>query len=130
MASGSGHGRTTFPEPGDPSVARPRSPPRVSGLSWSEGTAMHHETLERLRHPHRFHPGHDHAERATLRVVVLTIAMMLLEIGAGLIFGSMALLADGWHMATHAVALGVAAFAYSYARRRAGDRRYSCGTGK
>lgn len=55
---------------------------------------------------------------------------MVIEITAGVAFGSMALLADGWHMATHAAALGIAAYAYWYARRHAGDRRYSFGTGK
>jgi cation diffusion facilitator family transporter len=63
-------------------------------------------------------------------VVGLTLAMMIGEIVAGMAFGSMALLADGWHMGTHAAALGVAAFAYAYARRHAADPRYSFGTGK
>jgi cation diffusion facilitator family transporter len=56
--------------------------------------------------------------------------MMFVEIVAGFAFGSMALLADGWHMGTHAIALGITAFAYYYARRHAGDPRYSFGTGK
>src|SRR5829696_6146267 len=56
--------------------------------------------------------------------------MMVGEIVAGLAFGSMALLADGWHMGTHAAALGVAVFAYRYARGHAADPRYSFGTGK
>jgi cation diffusion facilitator family transporter len=56
--------------------------------------------------------------------------MMIVEVAAGMAFGSMALLADGWHMGTHAAALGVAAFAYVYARRHAEDPRYSFGTGK
>lgn len=55
---------------------------------------------------------------------------MVVEIVAGLVFGSMALLADGLHMASHTVALGLAAFAYIYARRHAHDRRFSFGTGK
>jgi cation diffusion facilitator family transporter len=62
--------------------------------------------------------------------VAITLAMMAGEIVAGLAFGSMALLADGWHMGTHAAALGVAVFAYRYARRHAADPRYSFGTGK
>jgi cation diffusion facilitator family transporter len=69
-------------------------------------------------------------ERRTRWVVGLTLAMMIGEIVAGMAFGSMALLADGWHMGTHAAALGVAAFAYAYARRHAADPRYSFGTGK
>src|SRR5829696_1977394 len=56
--------------------------------------------------------------------------MMVGEIVAGVAFGSMALLADGWHMGTHAAALGVAVFAYRYARRHAADPRYSFGTDK
>jgi cation diffusion facilitator family transporter len=56
--------------------------------------------------------------------------MMVVEITAGFMYGSMALLADGWHMGTHAIALGITAFAYSYARRHANSPRYSFGTGK
>jgi cation diffusion facilitator family transporter len=63
-------------------------------------------------------------------VIALTLAMMIVEIIAGFAFGSMAVLADGFHMATHAAALGFAAFAYAYARRRANDPRYTFGTGK
>ena len=69
-------------------------------------------------------------ERRTRIVVVVTAVMMVVEIAAGVAFGSMALLADGLHMASHAVALGVAAFAYWYARRHARDPRFSFGTGK
>lgn len=87
-------------------------------------------------HPHAPHDhvflGADHDENArrTLWVVGLTAVMMVAEIAAGYWTGSMALLADGFHMATHAGALGVAAAAYAYARRHANDRRYSFGTGK
>ena len=70
------------------------------------------------------------ARPRTLVVVLLTTATMLLEIVAGSIFGSMALLADGLHMASHAVALAIAVFAYVYARRHAHDERFSFGTGK
>ena len=62
--------------------------------------------------------------------MVLTAGMMVVEIVAGVLFNSMALLADGFHMATHAGALGVAAIAYSYARKHASSSRYSFGTGK
>jgi len=92
---------------------------------------MHQRELESWQHHHAF--GTDaraHGERRTRWVVLLTAAMMILEIAAGMAFGSMALLADGWHMATHAAALGVAVFAYRYTRRHATDRNYSFGTGK
>jgi len=80
------------------------------------------------RHDYAAEPGE--GERRTRWVVGITLAMMAGEIVAGSWFGSMALLADGWHMGTHAAALGVAVFAYVYARRHAGDPRYSFGTGK
>ncbi|GAO40936.1 hypothetical protein SCH01S_53_00080 [Sphingomonas changbaiensis NBRC 104936] len=73
---------------------------------------------------------HDENARRTRWVVVLTAAMMVGEIVAGWLTGSMALLADGFHMATDAAAIGVAAFAYSYARRHVANPRYSFGTGK
>jgi len=87
----------------------------------------------------RWQDDHDHAfgqesvrpgERRTRIVIALTAAMMAVEIVAGLAFGSMALLADGLHMASHTAALGLAALAYAYARRHARDARYSFGTGK
>lgn len=74
--------------------------------------------------------SHDRNEYRTWIVVAVTAAMMLAEIGGGTIFGSMALVADGWHMATHAAALTVAALAYRYARRHVGDPRFAFGTGK
>ncbi len=74
--------------------------------------------------------GHDANERRTRWVVALTAVMMIVEIVAGTITGSMALLADGLHMATHAGALAIAAAAYAYARRQAHSARYSFGTGK
>jgi cation diffusion facilitator family transporter len=92
---------------------------------------MHLNELDHWQHDHSF--GTDvrtHAERRTQWVVALTFTMMVVEIAAGILFGSMALLADGWHMGTHAAALGVAAFAYAYARGHARDPRYSFGTGK
>lgn len=69
-------------------------------------------------------------ERRTWIVIGLTVVTMIIEIAAGLAFGSMALLADGLHMGSHATALGITAFAYFYARRYAHDRRFSFGTGK
>jgi cation diffusion facilitator family transporter len=74
--------------------------------------------------------AHDENAKRTLWVVALTVVMMVGEIIAGYITGSMALLADGFHMATHAGALGIAALAYGYARRHATSQRYSFGTGK
>lgn len=82
-------------------------------------------------HSHDFlGAGHDENARRTLWVVVLTVAMMVGEIAAGYITGSMALLADGFHMATHAGALGIAAAAYAFARKHSSDNAYSFGTGK
>jgi cation diffusion facilitator family transporter len=89
------------------------------------------DSLERWRHDHAF--GQDRkrpGERKTQLVIAITATMMIVEIAAGVLFGSMALLADGLHMASHAVALGINAYAYVYARRHARDDRYSFGTGK
>ena len=91
---------------------------------------MHIYNLSNWQHEHRFHRTDSHGERNTMRVILLTVSMMAIEIVAGLLFGSMALLADGWHMGTHAGALGIAVFAYRYARRNAGNPDYSFGTGK
>nr|WP_314583348.1 CDF family Co(II)/Ni(II) efflux transporter DmeF [uncultured Pseudomonas sp.] len=82
-------------------------------------------------HEHVFlSASHDDNARRTRWVVVLTFVMMVGEIAAGYVTGSMALLADGFHMATHAGALGIAAAAYSFARRNANNSRFSFGTGK
>ncbi|HEY1143031.1 MAG TPA: CDF family Co(II)/Ni(II) efflux transporter DmeF [Sphingomicrobium sp.] len=87
--------------------------------------------LAELSHDHIFlGSSHDENARRTLWVVALTAAMMIGEIVAGYLTGSMALLADGFHMATHAGALSVAAAAYAYAKRHAGSSRFSFGTGK
>jgi cation diffusion facilitator family transporter len=92
---------------------------------------MHSQSTKRWTHKH-FFLGDDHRrnERRTRMVVVLTLAMMVAEIVAGSLFGSLALLADGWHMGTHAAALGISAFAYAYARRHVNDPRFTFGTGK
>lgn len=92
---------------------------------------MHSDRLELWQHQHTF--GTDvktRGERRTWWVIGLTTAMMTVEIAAGLLYGSMALLADGWHMGTHAAALSVTVFAYAFARRHAADRTFSFGTGK
>lgn len=84
-----------------------------------------------LRHEHVYlGKDHDRNARRTMWVVALTAAMMVGEIIAGVVYGSMALLADGFHMATHAGALTVAAIAYGFARRNARNPRYTFGTGK
>jgi len=87
--------------------------------------------IDAFTHDHVFlGAAHDDNARRTLWVVALTAGMMVVEIIAGYLTGSMALLADGFHMATHAGALGVAAAAYAYAKRHASSRAYSFGTGK
>jgi cation diffusion facilitator family transporter len=84
-----------------------------------------------LKHQHHFEqhlpkPG----EARTRWVVAMTAVTMVVEVAAGIAFGSMALLADGLHMASHAAALGLSALAYAFARRHAHDRSFSFGTGK
>src|SRR5215831_9885302 len=74
--------------------------------------------------------GHEKNERRTWMVIALCSAMMVLEIVGGLLFGSIALVADGLHMSTHAGALLLAAIAYTYARRYANDQCFTFGTGK
>ena len=92
---------------------------------------MHTQNLVPWQHDHVF--GQDRTmpgERRTLLIVVITAIMMVVEIGAGVAFGSMALLADGLHMASHATALGITVLAYVCARRWAADTRFAFGTGK
>jgi cation diffusion facilitator family transporter len=92
---------------------------------------MHKQSIETWEHEHVFlGVRHDRNARRTWIVVGLTAIMMVAEIVAGTIFGSMALVADGWHMSTHAAALGISALAYDFARRYAHDPRFSYGTGK
>jgi len=81
-------------------------------------------------HSHAFNEGNPLAERNTRRAVYLTAAMMVIEIVGGWYYNSMALLADGWHMSSHALALGLSAFAYACARRFAHDGRFAFGTWK
>src|SRR6516165_1013839 len=89
-------------------------------------TDVHSQT-----HSHVFlGEGHARNERRTWMVIALCSAMMIAEIVGGILFGSIALVADGLHMSTHASALLLAALAYSYARRHADDQRFSFGTGK
>jgi cation diffusion facilitator family transporter len=92
---------------------------------------MHIDSLPAWTPDHTYRLDPDRvAERRTLRVIVLTALMMVVELVAGFWYGSMALLADGWHMGSHAAALGVTWFAYVFARRHATNRRFSFGTGK
>ena len=92
---------------------------------------MHTDNLLPWQHDHVF--GQDRTlpgERRTLLIVIVTAVMMVVEISAGLAFGSMALLADGLHMASHTVALGISVLAYVCARRWSADKRFTFGTGK
>src|SRR4051794_24376754 len=92
---------------------------------------MHSHSTARWEHEHVFlGERHERHERRTMLVVALTAAMMVVEIAGGTLFGSMALLADGWHMSTHAAALGIAALAYRVARTHAHDPQFAFGTGK
>ena len=92
---------------------------------------MHVHSIEQWQHHHAFLGAkHDRHERRTWFVVVLTSVMMVAEIVGGTWFGSMALVADGWHMSTHAGALAIAGFAYHFARKHAHDPRFTFGTGK
>ncbi|WP_412178470.1 CDF family Co(II)/Ni(II) efflux transporter DmeF [Rhizobium sp. PL01] len=90
----------------------------------------HRRTLN-AAHEHLFlGDNHERNERRTWLVIAITTTMMVVEIAAGNLFGSMALTADGWHMSTHAAAMLIAALAYLYARKHANNRRFSFGTGK
>ena len=92
---------------------------------------VHTESLDNWQHDHSFDQGQVKAgETRTWLVIALTGSMMVVEIGAGIWSGSMALLADGLHMASHSAALAITAGAYVYARRHATDARFAFGTGK
>lgn len=91
---------------------------------------MHIDNLSHWTHDHVFDTSNEAAERGTRAVMWITAAMMVVEIAAGWWFNSMALLADGWHMASHALAIGLSAFAYATARRFAKDPRFAFGSWK
>ena len=91
---------------------------------------MRTHDIESWRHRHDFSAVDVHGERKTARVAVLTAVTMVAEVIAGLMFRSMALLADGWHMATHVAAFGITLFAYRYARAQADNPQFTFGTGK
>jgi len=91
---------------------------------------MHTRKIKSLQHSHEFSLNNDKGERRTKYVLILTAVTMVAEILAGTIFGSMALLADGWHMGTHVAAFLIAIFAYRFARKHANNPDYAFGTGK
>lgn len=91
---------------------------------------MHAHTLEKWQHRHEFSIKNKKGEKRTLYVLILTATTMVVEIIAGSVYGSMALLADGWHMGTHVAAFLIAIFAYRYARKNENNPAYTFGTGK
>jgi cation diffusion facilitator family transporter len=91
---------------------------------------MHTADLSSWQHSHKFHSPNALSEKNTKRVVALTAVMMVVEITTGWLFHSMALLADGWHMSSHVLALGLTAGAYALSRRYANDTRFAFGTWK
>lgn len=91
---------------------------------------MHNENPSNWIHDHIFETGNDTAERSTRMVMWITAVMMVVEIASGWWYNSMTLLADGWHMSSHAVAIGLSAMAYATARRYAKDPRFAFGTWK
>src|SRR6202011_6302790 len=97
----------------------------------SGSTPMHSHSIDDFRHAHMFlGEAHERNERKVWIVIAICAAMMALEIVGGIWFGSVALVADGLHMSTHAGALLIAALAYTYSRRYAGDERFVFGTGE
>jgi cation diffusion facilitator family transporter len=91
---------------------------------------MHIHNLGKWQHNHHFSIIHEKGERRTLLVLIITALTMVIEIAAGTLFGSMALLADGWHMGTHTAAFAITIFAYRYSKRHANNRDFTFGTGK
>ena len=91
---------------------------------------MHIHKLEQWQHGHNFFVHHEQNEKNTQKVMGLTAVTMVVEIVAGVAFGSMALLADGWHMGTHVAAFLITLFAYSYSRKNANNPDFTFGPGK
>ncbi|PCJ88407.1 MAG: cation transporter [Thiotrichaceae bacterium] len=91
---------------------------------------MHEHPLEKWQHKHDFVVKNEKGERRTLYVLILTAITMVVEIIAGSVYGSMALLADGWHMGTHVAAFMITIFAYRFSRKHADDPAFAFGTGK
>jgi len=95
-----------------------------------KNTGIHLHDLTAWTQSHVFDEGNPIAEKSTQAVLIITLVMMVIEIAAGKWFNSMALLADGWHMSSHAVAIGLSMFAYKFARHYANDARFAFGTWK
>jgi cation diffusion facilitator family transporter len=91
---------------------------------------MHHKSLEKWQHKHYFNRDKKSLEKVTLIVVAITFLMMVAEILFGWLTNSMALLADGWHMGTHAFALGISVISYAVARKQSENARFTFGTWK
>ena len=91
---------------------------------------MHTHTLDTWQHAHEFTVLQEHGERRTRQVLIITAITMFFEIAAGLAYGSMALLADGWHMGTHVAAFLITILAYRFAKRHANNKAFAFGTGK
>ncbi len=91
---------------------------------------MHTHSLDTWQHSHDFGIIQEHGEKRTRQVLVITAITMVLEIAAGLAYGSMALLADGWHMGTHVAAFMITIFAYRFAKKHARSKSFAYGTGK
>lgn len=91
---------------------------------------MQAHSIDLWRHHHDFAVIDEHGERRTRQVLILTAITMLVEVAAGLTYGSMALLADGWHMGTHVAAFMITIVAYRYARKHANSRNFAFGPGK
>jgi cation diffusion facilitator family transporter len=91
---------------------------------------MHKHSLARWEHSHDFAFIHEKGEARTKQVLIITAITMVAEIIAGSVFGSMALLADGWHMGTHAGAFAITIFAYHYSRKHSDNSDFTFGTGK
>ncbi len=106
----------------------------IGKINWLDQTAkrncMHIHTLDKWRHTHDFVFIDPKGESRTKIVLMMTAITMIAEIAAGLTFGSMALLADGWHMGTHTAAFAITIFAYRYSRKHAENRQFTFGTGK
>lgn len=91
---------------------------------------MHIHRLDQWKHEHDFFVHHEENEKNTRKVMGLTVVTMIVEVVAGIVFGSMALLADGWHMGTHVAAFMITLFAYRYTRKNADNPAFSFGPGK
>jgi cation diffusion facilitator family transporter len=91
---------------------------------------MHTYSLDPWQHPHDFAVIQEHGEKRTQQVLIITAVTMLAEIAAGMAFGSMALLADGWHMSTHVAAFLITIFAYRFAKKHTANPAFAFGTGK